>query len=60
MSNIQKSIRCRKWQLTINNPKEHNLEHKQIKVIIKDFPTTVYWCMADEVGQENNTYHTHL
>ena len=60
MSNIQKSIRCRKWQLTINNPKEHNLEHKQIKELLKLLPTLIYWCLADEIGQDGNTYHTHI
>lgn len=47
----------RKWLLTINNPKEKNLEHQKIKEILTLFPSLIYYCMADEEGQ---TYHTHV
>jgi hypothetical protein len=47
----------RKYQLTINNPKM-DFSHEKIKEIINNsFPSTVYFCMADEQGQ---TFHTHL
>ena len=50
-------ISSRKWLLTINNPKDLNLTHEQIKQILPMFPTLLYWCMADEQGSQ---YHTHL
>lgn len=49
----------RKWQLTINNPLDHDLSHDQIKILLDEFKNIVYWCMSDEIG-ENGTYHTHL
>lgn len=48
----------RKWLLTINNPKDRDLEHDRLKEILSGFKL-IYWCMADEVGFEG-TYHTHL
>lgn len=47
----------RKWLLTLNNPKEKNLNHQEIKEILSLFPSLVYYCMADEEGQ---TYHIHI
>ena len=49
----------RKWQLTINNPAERNLTHDRIKEIMDESSGVVYWCMADEIGEEG-TYHTHV
>ena len=49
----------RKWQLTFNNPKEHDFEHDKIVEAIEGLAAVVYWCMCDEVGSEG-TYHTHL
>ncbi len=49
----------RKFLLTINNPVEHGYTHENIKNIICQFPGCVYWCMADEIG-ENGTPHTHV
>lgn len=51
--------RSRKWLLTINNPKEHGFSHEQIKITLSKIKNLTYWCMCDEIGQ-NNTYHTHL
>lgn len=48
----------RKYQLTINNPKEHGFTHEQIKENLETLKT-VYWCMCDEIGDEG-TYHTHI
>ncbi len=50
----------RKYQLTINNPEEHGLTHEVIKTTIGTFPSCVYWCLCDEVGQEGSTPHTHV
>lgn len=49
----------RKWQLTINNPKEHDFSHEKIKELISKIKSCTYWCMSDETG-ENGTYHTHI
>ena len=49
----------RKWQITINNPVEKGYTHDRLKEILSGMKSVVYWCMADEIG-ENNTYHTHL
>lgn len=49
----------RKWQITINNPMDKGYSHDKLKEILSTMKSVVYWCMADEIG-ENNTYHTHL
>lgn len=49
----------RKWQLTINNPLEKGFDHDNIKSALHKLKSVVYWCMADEVGEEN-TPHTHI
>ena len=51
--------RSRKWQLTINNPNEHNLDHEEIKCLILPLEPK-YWCLCDETGGKTGTYHTHL
>lgn len=53
---MSKNDRTRKFQLTINNPIEHNFSHKEIKeILLKSNP--IYFCLCDEQGQ---TYHTHI
>lgn len=47
----------RKWLLTINNPAEKGLDHKAIQEILTQFPSLLYWCLADEKGE---TEHTHI
>ena len=48
------------YQITINHPAEKGLTHEKIKeLLIKNFPTIQYYCIADEIG-EQGTYHTHL
>lgn len=49
----------RKYQLTINNPLEHGFDHETIKNNLADMAGCIYWCMCDEVG-EQNTPHTHV
>lgn len=51
--------RSRKWQITINNPKEKGFTHDVIKLKLAMFKSMLYWCMCDEIG-ENGTYHTHI
>lgn len=50
----------RKWQLTFNNPAEHGWTHDRIKSALATFPSIAYWCMADEMGLDEKTPHTHL
>lgn len=56
---MENNSQSRKWQITINNPLEKNYSHDQIKEILSEFKSLIYWCMADEIG-ENGTYHTHI
>lgn len=54
-----KDTQSRKWQLTINNPVEKGFTHDVIKAILSGMKSVIYWCMADEIG-EQGTYHTHI
>lgn len=56
---MEKDSASRKWQVTINNPAEHGFTHDRIKDLLTEFRQLVFWCMADEVGEEG-TPHTHL
>ena len=56
---MEDKVQSRKWLLTINNPKDKQLEHDAIKKILDKFKAVKYWCMCDEIGQ-NGTYHIHL
>ena len=56
----ESDTRSRKWQLTINNPIEHNLEHNTIKEYLSNLDNLIYWCMCDEIGGQEKTYHTHV
>lgn len=47
----------RKWQLTINNPVEKELNHDSIKQILAQIKPVCYYCMSDEVG---TAHHTHI
>ena len=50
----------RKWLLTINNPDTHGFTHEHIKEILSGIKGDLYWCMCDEIGGKEKTYHTHL
>lgn len=55
MQNDKQSTR---FQLTFNNPIEHDMNHSQIKeTFIQNFKTFDYLCMADEKG---SCLHTHV
>lgn len=56
---MEKDTQSRKWQLTMNNPADKGYTHGRIKDILSTMRSVIYYCMADEVG-ENGTYHTHL
>lgn len=48
------------YQLTINNPADNGINHRAIKqILVENFPTVRYFCMADEIG-EKGTPHTHV
>lgn len=51
---------CRKWLITINNPKEKGYDRERIKAILRSFKKVLYWCMSDEIGIKEQTYHTHI
>lgn len=55
-----KDTASRKWQLTFNNPEEHGWTHEKIRETLRTFKTMCYWCMADEIGANEQTPHTHL
>ena len=57
---MARSSAFRKYQLTINNPIEHGFPHDVIKTNLKIFSGLEYWCIADEVGGEAGTLHTHV
>lgn len=51
----------RKWQITINNPLEHDLSHDAIIALMSSVKGgSLYWCMCDEEGDECETRHTHV
>lgn len=49
----------RKYQLTINNPLEHDFSHENIRGRLTTLSGIEYWCMCDEIGAEG-TRHTHV
>lgn len=50
----------RKWQLTINNAIEKEITRDTIIEKITQLKSTIYYCMADEIGNEDKTHHTHI
>ena len=55
-----KDTTSRKWQVTINNPLEKGYTHDKIKEILGKYKNCIYWCMSDEKGNKEETYHTHI
>ena len=49
----------RKWQLTINNPQEHDITYELLKETLKKFVLD-YYCMCKEIGNETKTEHIHI
>ena len=56
----KKNPQSRKWQLTINSPIEKNWTHEKIKEALSKIKSTRYYCMGDERGEQEDTYHTHI
>lgn len=49
------------FQLTLNNPLDYGTDHTEIKKrLIENFTTLEFFCMADEIGGETQTFHTHV
>lgn len=55
---MEKDTRHRKYLLTINNPGK-DWTHEKIKAVL-DSLQLKYWCMADEIGLQEQTPHTHI
>lgn len=55
---MDKDTRHRKYILTINNPGE-TWTHEKIREVLETLQLS-YWCMADEIGLQEHTPHTHL
>lgn len=54
-------VQSNAFQLTINNNANKGLDHAEIKrILINNFTTLNYIAMADEVGLETQTPHTHI
>lgn len=54
----EKDKQSMRYQLTVNNPIEKGFTHENIKnILINNFKTVSYFCMADEKG---SCYHTHI
>lgn len=55
------NVQRNSFQATINHPQEKGWDHHRIKEeLVTGFPTLKYFCMADEIGGESGTYHTHI
>lgn len=66
---LMKDKQSRKYQLTINNPLGNSentnddvikFTHEEIHKRIENLSTVSYYCMSDEIGLEEKTYHTHI
>ena len=54
----EKDRQSMRFQLTVNNPIEKGFTHENKKnILINNFKTVSYFCMADEKG---SCYHTHI
>ena len=57
----KKDTKHDKYLLTINNPLDKHFTHDKIKkIILTNFKTFTYCCMADEKGAKDHTLHTHV
>lgn len=67
----EKDSQAHKYQVTINNPLDAEIEvdgekvkirfdHEEIKKRLANMTTIQYWCMGDEIGAEGKTPHTHI
>lgn len=54
----ERDTRHRRYQLTINNPGK-DWTHEKIRAALNTL-TLAYFCMADEIGLQEQTPHTHI
>lgn len=57
---MEQDSQSRKWQVTLNNPSDRDLTHESIKTKIQGIKSIKYYCLADEIGLETHTPHTHI
>ena len=50
---MAKEFATRRYQLTINNPKEHGFDHDTIKAILAKGAKLLYWCMCGQQPRLN-------
>lgn len=55
---MEKNSRCRRWNITLNNPGEA-WTHEAIREALEKL-NLKYYCMADEIGLQEQTPHTHI
>lgn len=53
-------LQGRKFLLTINNPLDKGITHDTIKIRLSSLKSLVYYCIADEIGANEHTPHTHI
>lgn len=56
---MAENSQSRKWQLTINNPKDHNITYEILQEQLMKF-VPEYYCMCTEIGNETKTEHIHI
>ena len=60
MKKMVKDLQARKYFLVINNPDAKGFTHDVIKDKVRSLRSTTYFCMSDEIGNEEKTLHTHI
>lgn len=56
---MNNDTRCRKYNITINNPIEHGYSHEKIKRILST-SNYIYFCMCDEIGSEKHIIRIYM
>lgn len=59
MTEENSKVQSRKILLTLNNPQESGYDHELIAGLARKLGLQ-YFCLADEIGNQSHTYHTHL
>ena len=55
-----KDTQARKFQITINNPKEKGLDAAKIGELLNTLTGLVYYCLSEEIGGETQQHHIHV
>lgn len=59
MTEENPKAQSRKMLITFNNPQESGYDHPIIIGLVRKLGPQ-YFCLADEIGNQSHTYHTHL